>query len=134
VREVAVIGTGIIGSCVARRQAAAGRKVAVWNRTRAKAEALAGGRIVVADTPRRPGAGPMRSPLSSPTTRFSPCGALASAVKDLALTREAGTAAGLLLPCAEGVCGVFAAAAAEGADEDIAAVYRHIAQREPSVG
>jgi 3-hydroxyisobutyrate dehydrogenase/2-hydroxy-3-oxopropionate reductase len=285
VERIAVIGTGIIGSCIARRQAAAGRRVTVWNRTRAKAEALAGERIAVAETPAvaagradavavvvaddaaveavlsgpdgvlagleagalvldmtttgaagkrrfaervhacgaraveapffgsRPQAeagelcvlvggreedaadagaflapvaseivhaGPIgagaalklagnlliftmvaglaetlalaeaqgvepgvalavlgrcyfRSPLYELKGRqmlegdFAPRGSLTSAVKDFGLIREAAAVAGLRLPCAETVSGVFAAAAAERTDEDIAAVYRHVA-------
>lgn len=38
---VAVLGTGIIGAAVARNLARGGASVRVWNRTRAKAEALA---------------------------------------------------------------------------------------------
>ena len=38
--EVAVLGTGRMGSAMARRVAAAGHRVTVWNRTRAAAEAL----------------------------------------------------------------------------------------------
>ncbi|MFF8942442.1 NAD(P)-dependent oxidoreductase [Streptomyces sp. NPDC014864] len=48
---VSVLGTGIMGSAMARNLLKAGHTVRVWNRTRAKAEPLAadGGRI--ADTP-----------------------------------------------------------------------------------
>jgi 3-hydroxyisobutyrate dehydrogenase-like beta-hydroxyacid dehydrogenase len=50
--EVAVLGTGRMGAALARRFAAAGHRVTVWNRTAAGAHALAGdappGRIIVA--------------------------------------------------------------------------------------
>ncbi len=39
--SVAVLGTGMMGLPIARRLCAAGHRVQVWNRTRAKAEALA---------------------------------------------------------------------------------------------
>ncbi|MFB7508390.1 NAD(P)-dependent oxidoreductase [Streptomyces broussonetiae] len=48
---VAVLGTGIIGAPVARNLARAGFPVRAWNRTRAKAEALAADGVQVADTP-----------------------------------------------------------------------------------
>ncbi len=51
---VAVLGTGVMGAPMARNLAKAGFDVRVWNRTREKAEALAGDRIVVAEDP--PGA------------------------------------------------------------------------------
>ncbi|MGN6549844.1 MAG: NAD(P)-dependent oxidoreductase [Pararhizobium sp.] len=41
IRNVAVLGTGIMGAPMARNIARAGFSVTVWNRTRAKAEALA---------------------------------------------------------------------------------------------
>ena len=47
--RVAVLGTGKMGSAIATRLAAAGFEVTVWNRTRARAEALGLGRV--ADTP-----------------------------------------------------------------------------------
>jgi 3-hydroxyisobutyrate dehydrogenase len=50
-RTVAMLGTGIMGGAMARNIAAAGLEVRAWNRTRAKAEALTGERIAVADTP-----------------------------------------------------------------------------------
>ena len=49
--RVALIGTGTMGAPIAANLAGAGRAVAVWNRTRAKAEALAGEGIEVAATP-----------------------------------------------------------------------------------
>lgn len=49
--RVALLGTGTMGSGMARNTAAAGHQVVVWNRTREKAEALAGAGIEVADTP-----------------------------------------------------------------------------------
>lgn len=55
--RVALLGTGIMGSGMARNVAAAGHQVVVWNRTRAKAEALAGAGIEVAATPAAAAAG-----------------------------------------------------------------------------
>ncbi len=43
--RVAVLGLGIMGSGIARNLLAAGHDVAVWNRTREKAEAVAGARV-----------------------------------------------------------------------------------------
>ncbi len=48
--RVAVLGTGIMGAGMARSVRAAGHDVAVWNRTRAKAEPLAADGITVADS------------------------------------------------------------------------------------
>ncbi|TNC27068.1 NAD(P)-dependent oxidoreductase [Amycolatopsis alkalitolerans] len=48
---VAVLGTGIMGAPMATNLAAAGFKVRAWNRTRAKAEPLAGRGVEIADTP-----------------------------------------------------------------------------------
>jgi 3-hydroxyisobutyrate dehydrogenase len=48
---VAVLGTGIMGGPMARNIAAAGLETRVWNRTREKAEALAGDHVTVADRP-----------------------------------------------------------------------------------
>ncbi|MGI8631353.1 MAG: NAD(P)-dependent oxidoreductase [Solirubrobacterales bacterium] len=48
---VAVLGTGIMGGPMARSIAAAGHSVRVWNRTTDKAQALAGDRVEVADSP-----------------------------------------------------------------------------------
>lgn len=50
---VAVLGTGIMGAPMARNLAEAGFEVRAWNRTRAKAEALAGVGASVSDTPRQ---------------------------------------------------------------------------------
>ncbi len=47
---VALLGTGTMGAGMARNIAAAGIPLRVWNRTRAKAEPLAGAGITVADT------------------------------------------------------------------------------------
>jgi 3-hydroxyisobutyrate dehydrogenase len=41
---VAVLGTGIMGAAMARNLLAAGMEVCVWNRTREKADPLAGER------------------------------------------------------------------------------------------
>ncbi|MFD5828248.1 NAD(P)-dependent oxidoreductase [Lentzea sp. NPDC060358] len=49
--KIAVLGTGLMGAPVAANLAAAGHEVRVWNRTRAKAEALAEKGATVADTP-----------------------------------------------------------------------------------
>ena len=46
--RIAFLGTGIMGSGMARNLAAAGHDVTVWNRTREKAEGLGG---AVAGTP-----------------------------------------------------------------------------------
>jgi 3-hydroxyisobutyrate dehydrogenase len=48
--RVAVLGTGIMGSAMARNLARAGHEVRAWNRTRAKAEPLAAGGVTVCDT------------------------------------------------------------------------------------
>lgn len=48
---VAVLGTGIMGGAMARRLCGAELNVAVWNRTREKAEPLADAGAVVAKTP-----------------------------------------------------------------------------------
>jgi 2-hydroxy-3-oxopropionate reductase len=49
-RQIAFLGTGLMGAPMARRLLAAGFSVAVWNRDRAKAEPLAGDGAEVADT------------------------------------------------------------------------------------
>ena len=52
VRRVAFCGMGIMGAPMARNLAAAGFEVTVWNRTRERAEAVAGeAPVAVADTP-----------------------------------------------------------------------------------
>ena len=51
VKTVAVLGTGIMGAPMARHLAGAGHEVRAWNRTREKAEALAGDGVEVADSP-----------------------------------------------------------------------------------
>jgi 3-hydroxyisobutyrate dehydrogenase len=48
---VAVLGTGIMGAPIARNLRRAGFEVRVWNRTRAKAEALAADGVHVANSP-----------------------------------------------------------------------------------
>ena len=50
-RTVALIGTGIMGSHMARRLAQAGFATTVWNRDRAKADRLTQYGVVIADTP-----------------------------------------------------------------------------------
>ena len=48
--RVALLGTGLMGAPMVRNMLGAGHEVAVWNRTRAKAEALEGDGARVADT------------------------------------------------------------------------------------
>jgi 3-hydroxyisobutyrate dehydrogenase len=48
VRTVAVLGTGIMGSAMARNLAQAGLRIRAWNRSRAKAEPLAAAGIEIA--------------------------------------------------------------------------------------
>ena len=59
---VAVLGTGIMGAPMARNIAAAGHDVRAWNRSRERAEPLAGDGVTVCDTPARGG---RRTPRSS---------------------------------------------------------------------
>ncbi|WP_353090967.1 NAD(P)-dependent oxidoreductase [Methylibium sp.] len=49
--KLALLGTGLMGAPMTRRLCAAGLDVTVWNRTRAKAEALVPAGARVADTP-----------------------------------------------------------------------------------
>jgi 3-hydroxyisobutyrate dehydrogenase len=49
--RAAVLGTGIMGAAMARSLAREGHDVAVWNRTRARADAVVADRIVAYDTP-----------------------------------------------------------------------------------
>jgi 3-hydroxyisobutyrate dehydrogenase len=49
--RVAVLGTGIMGAPMARNIAAAGHEVRAWNRTRERAEPLAGPGMTVCDEP-----------------------------------------------------------------------------------
>src|SRR3954465_14383110 len=49
--RVAVLGTGIMGSAIARNLLGAGLDVTAWNRTREKAESLAADGAKIADTP-----------------------------------------------------------------------------------
>lgn len=55
--RIALLGTGIMGSGMARNAARAGHDVVVWNRTRDRAEALVGDGVTVADTPARAASG-----------------------------------------------------------------------------
>ena len=48
--SIGVVGTGIMGAPMAQNLAKAGFKITVYNRTRARAEAIAGGNIAVADS------------------------------------------------------------------------------------
>ena len=50
-RNVALIGTGIMGAHMARRLAQAGLPTVVWNRDRAKAEKLTQYGVTIAETP-----------------------------------------------------------------------------------
>jgi 2-hydroxy-3-oxopropionate reductase len=50
-RQIALIGTGIMGGHMARRLAAAGFAVTVWNRDRGKAEQLVPFGVMIADSP-----------------------------------------------------------------------------------
>ncbi|RKH00793.1 NAD(P)-dependent oxidoreductase [Corallococcus sp. CA053C] len=47
--KIAVIGSGLMGSALARAFAAAGHDVAVWNRTHSKARAVGGGTVAFED-------------------------------------------------------------------------------------
>ncbi len=49
--RIALLGCGLMGAPMSRRLLAAGYPLTVWNRTRAKAEALAEAGATVADTP-----------------------------------------------------------------------------------
>jgi 3-hydroxyisobutyrate dehydrogenase len=49
--EIAFLGTGIMGGAMARNLAAAGHRLRVWNRTRERAQALAGEHVRVAADP-----------------------------------------------------------------------------------
>ena len=49
--SVAVLGTGIMGSAMARHLARAGLDVRAWNRTRARAEPLTADGVRITDTP-----------------------------------------------------------------------------------
>ena len=49
--KIAFLGVGLMGAPMARRLLQSGHEVTVWNRTRAKAEALAADGASVADTP-----------------------------------------------------------------------------------
>jgi 3-hydroxyisobutyrate dehydrogenase len=52
-QTIAVLGTGVLGSAVARRLVELGVRVRVYNRDLRKAQALAGLQVVVCDTPAR---------------------------------------------------------------------------------
>lgn len=49
--RIGILGTGLMGAAIARRLLARGHEVAVWNRTTAKAERLAGEGAAIASTP-----------------------------------------------------------------------------------
>jgi 3-hydroxyisobutyrate dehydrogenase len=57
VQSVAVLGTGIMGAPMARNLAKAGLEVRAWNRTREKAEPLAGDGVTAVDSPAEAAAG-----------------------------------------------------------------------------
>lgn len=63
-RMIAFLGTGLMGSGFVRALLARGERVAVWNRTRARAEALEPAGAVVAETPGAAVAGADRIHLS----------------------------------------------------------------------
>ncbi len=50
-RKIAFLGTGLMGTPMARRLLGAGFSVTVWNRDRAKAVALSGDGVIIASTP-----------------------------------------------------------------------------------
>src|SRR5262245_12125744 len=50
-RQIALIGTGIMGGHMARRLAEAGFAVTVWNRDRGKAERLSRFGVAIVDSP-----------------------------------------------------------------------------------
>ena len=50
--DVGIIGTGLLGSAIAKRIASSGYKVHVYNRTRQKAESLRKLGIEIEDSPR----------------------------------------------------------------------------------
>ena len=50
VKNVAVVGTGIMGAAMARNLARAGFRTRAWNRTREKAEPLADDGVEIADS------------------------------------------------------------------------------------
>ncbi len=52
VMNVGIIGTGLLGSSIAKRLASAGHKISVYNRTRQKAESLKNFGIQVVDSPK----------------------------------------------------------------------------------
>jgi 3-hydroxyisobutyrate dehydrogenase len=55
--RVALLGTGAMGAPMGRKLLAAGHEVRAWNRTRERAEPLAGDGATVCDTPREAGEG-----------------------------------------------------------------------------
>ena len=55
--KVALLGTGTMGAAMARRMRAHGLAVRAWNRSGAKAQALATAGIEIADSPRMAAAG-----------------------------------------------------------------------------
>jgi len=93
---IAVLGLGLMGSGMARRLLGAGFPVAVYNRTRSKAEALAADGARVADSPRDAAAGAdvvismLADDVASRSTWLGDDGALA-ALKPGAIVIESGT-------------------------------------------
>jgi len=85
--RVALLGTGKMGSAIAGRLAAAGFDLTVWNRTRARAEALGLGRAADSPAAASRGADVVISSLTGTdalrVTYFGPDGAVAAANKQL---------------------------------------------------
>ncbi len=78
--QVAVLGTGIMGTGMVGSLAREGHDVAVWNRTRARAEELAGDRVTVADDPQQAVSG-----AEVVVTMLFDAGAVHDVVRDLEL-------------------------------------------------
>ncbi len=74
---IAILGTGVMGAPMARNAADAGLDLAVWNRTKEKADALAGDRIDVAASPEEAVRG-----ADVVVTMLSDADAVASAMED----------------------------------------------------
>jgi len=78
-KRVGFLGLGIMGSRMARNLAQKGFEVTVWNRTRAKAEALAPFGVKVASTP---------AEVAAHTDAFCTCVADVPALREVALGKE----------------------------------------------
>jgi len=69
--KLCILGCGLMGSPMSRRLLAAGFSVTVWNRTRAKAQALQAAGARVADTPFEAAGRSLRArPLASSPARW----------------------------------------------------------------